>query len=200
MQALLDTIGSVFTRSGDAAHIDTRKALHPNFVRYAEEFYSDADDLWEPVILKNGKVFYLLRDDKKRDEVSERMVYLDKVFQKAWARMLTDPANATQRKREMENLRRCLGQHYGVSHIVQKPLGGYDVRAYAHDSWIFIELPTFKSVEDGSDGVNTTEDRRRQTLVHIILHELAHVAGHWEHDTKHSQCIAWLSKYVDSVR
>jgi len=197
MQALLNAISALFGASQEPVHHDPTK-LHPDFVRHAEEFYSDAEDLWEPVVLRNGKTYYLLRDDPRRDEVSERMMYLDKVFQKVWTRLLEDPLTQTTRKTERENIRRCLApKDVGISHIVQKPLGGYDVRAYAHDSWIFVELPTFKSVETGDDGINTTEDRRRRTLAHIVIHEVAHVAGYWEHDDKHAKCIAWLTKYLD---
>lgn len=193
MQHILDFVSSIF---GD--HVQSN--LSGEFVKRARKFYNPPESYWEPVRLRTGKTYYLLKEDTYRQEVIERMVYLEKECTKLWARLLADPLNVQRRASEVRKLRACLAPQdtlRTISRIVQKPLGGYDVRAYAHDSWIFIELPTFKSVETGDDGVNTTEEKRRKTLMHILVHELAHVAGYWEHDDKHSNCISWLTKYTD---
>lgn len=175
--------------------------LHPDFVSRASRFYVSPNALWEPLALnkdgKPGKVWYLLKRDANRDLVVQRLLYIDAILQRVWTRLRADKSNYVLRQSEMTKLGRCLDPGDGISRVAQKPLGGYDVRAYAHDSWVFVEIPTFTSVETGADGINLTEDRRRKTLVHIILHELAHVAGYWEHDDKHAKCIAWLTKYLD---
>lgn len=171
--------------------------LMPEFVRYARKFYNPPETFWEPVALKNGKIYYLLKGDPHRSQASERFVYLEKECQKLWTRIANDPVNIRKRASELRKLEQCLVPGDAVSRIVQKPLGGYDVRAYAHDSWVFVEVPTFSSVETGADGINLTEEKRRKTLLHILVHELAHVAGYWEHDDKHANCIHWLTKYID---
>lgn len=172
--------------------------LIDDFVRKAQQFYPDPEALWEPVALpSSNRVWYMLKNDATRALVVERMKYLDRELKKVWTRLRQVPV--PRRPLEMDNLRRFFepDEDDGVARLVQKPSGGYDVRAYAHDAWIFVEIPTFASVEQGTDGVNVTEAKRRTTLLHIILHELAHVAGHWKHDDKHRACVAWLTKYID---
>jgi hypothetical protein len=174
--------------------------LLDDFTNKAEHFYPDPETLWEPVVLtptsSPSRVTYLLKNDPRRPMVVQRMVYLQRELAKLWTRLSATQANWDRRWREMDTLRGFFEPEDGVSRLAQKPMGGYDVRAYAHESWIFVELPTFASVETGTDGVNTTEAKRRTTLVHILVHELAHVAGHWKHDDKHSACVAWLKKYT----
>ena len=178
----------------DAPHTSV---LLDEFVSKAQRFYPDPETVWEQISFpQSNKVWYVLKNDAARSLFVERMVYVERELAKLWTRIRSDASAA--RRSETEKLRACLDPPDGVSRIVQKPRGGYDVRAYAHDAWIFVEIPTFASVEQGTDGVNATESRRRQTVLHILIHELAHVAGYWEHDDKHSRCVAWLSRYLDS--
>lgn len=169
--------------------------LSPEFVNLARKFYDNPESRWEPVTTLH-KTFYVLRHDATRLQTIDRLTYLDRECTKLFNKLVADPRNHSARKTELRKLRDCLVPVDGVCRIAQKPFGGYDVRAYAHDSWIFIELPTFASIESGQDGINVTEERRRLTLLHIVLHELAHVAGYWEHNDKHEKCIAWLRNYV----
>ena len=193
MQSLIDFFSDLVSGGGDDG---TYVKLMPDFVKHARKFYDPPGRYWEPVLLPTGKTYYLLQGDPLRQQVSDRMMYLEKECQRLWTRLEMDPNTRKNRLSELNNLRKCLAPRDTFSRIAQKPLGGYDVRAYAHDSWIFIELPTFRSVETGEDGINLTEEKRRKTLMHILVHELAHVAGYWEHDDKHSNCIAWLTQYI----
>lgn len=168
--------------------------LSPEFTERAEKFYDDPESRWEPVLIDTA--YYVLRQDPQRLKTLDRLNYLRRECSKLYNTLVADPKNQVTRRKELQKLGACLAADDGVFHIVQKPAGGYDVRAYAHDSWIFIELPTFASIETGTDGINTTEARRRVSLLHIVLHELAHVAGYWDHDADHEKCIAWLTKYV----
>jgi hypothetical protein len=180
MAAILDWILNFFGPS--------RGDLDPDFVRTARTFYPSPEDVWIPVDLQDGKTHYVL--DAKKLEVSERLLYVSRKCDALWSNL-----NRTQspgRAKEMARLAKCLAPKNNISHVVQKPLGGYDVRAYAQGSWIFLESPTFSYIETGEDGINTTESKRRATLFDITLHELAHVAGHWTHDSNHEACIAWL--------
>lgn len=171
--------------------------LVDDFVEKARKFYSDPEAVWEPVAIPSmSRLVYLLKYDARRELVVERMMYLHRELIKLWTRLSANSKNWDGRWREMQALRRFFEPEDGVSRLAQKPLGGYDVRAYAHDAWIFVEIPTFTSVENGTDGVNLTEAKRRTTLFHIVIHELAHVAGYWKHDDKHAACVAWLTKYV----
>lgn len=165
-----------------------------SFRRIARTFYPVPDALWEPVPLRDSKIHYMLKSDpeKVRALVADRLVYLSNRCD-AFAAKLTRQI-WPGRESEVRKLKKCLLPGDNVSRISQKPLGGYDVRAYAQGQWIFIELPTFSYIETGEDGINTTESRRRDTLFSILLHELAHVAGYWDHTQEHADCIAWLSK------
>jgi hypothetical protein len=165
-------------------------ALIREFTRRASKFYDDPESHWEPIEVQN-KTFYVLKDDPARLETLHRLTYLDRECTKVYNRLVADPKNTSTRWKELTLLQECLAPGDGICHIVQKPFGGYDVRAYAHDNWIFIELPTFASIES-----DTNEERKRKSLLHIILHEVAHVAGYWEHNEKHEKCIAWLEKYT----
>jgi hypothetical protein len=167
--------------------------LLSSFRRIAKTFYPNAASLWNAVPLRDSKIHYMLASDdtETRRKVSDRLVYLS-------ARCDTLAKKLTHqewpgRESDVRKLKKCLLPTDGVSRIAQKPLGGYDVRAYAQGQFIFIELPTFGYIETGEDGINTTETRRRDTLFHIILHELAHVAGHWDHNADHEKCVAWLT-------
>ena len=189
MQRFLDSLAGLFLGNDD----DPGQLL-PQFKEHAQKFYDDPESRWEPVDAR--KIFYVLRNDPYRLHALDRLTFLDRECTKLYNRLAADPKNFTTRRSELDKLRACLASGDGLCHIVQKPFGGYDVRAYAHDNWIFVELPTFSSIESGSDGINTTEERRRQSLLQIVLHEVAHVAGYWEHDDKHDKFIAWLNRYV----
>ena len=163
--------------------------LSSDFTERAMKFYDDPEMLWEPVTSAT-KTFYVLKNDLTRLQTRDRLVFLDRECTKLYNRLAADPRNVTRRQKELELLRACLAPGDGLCRIVQKPFGGYDVRAYAHDNWIFVELPTFASIEAGSD-----EGGRRKSLLRIVVHEIAHVAGYWEHNDKHEKCIAWLETY-----
>jgi len=169
-------------------------SLHPTFVSTAKTFYPNAPSLWTPTTLRDGKVHYLLASDtdEMRPLVKERLVHLSTMCDRVWHILETK----YPKRKETVNLRRCLAPTDGISRIAQKPVGGYDVRAYAHNEWIFIELPTFASVETGADGININESQRRKTLTDIILHELAHVAGYWDHDASHTKTVDWLKSIL----
>lgn len=164
--------------------------LSSDFTERAMKFYDEPETLWEPVD-STTKTFYVLKNDPMRLQTIDRLLFLDRQCTKLYNKLAADVRNTTRRPKELELLRRCLAPDDGLCHIVQKPFGGYDARAYAHDNWIFIELPTFASIESGSD-----ENGRRKSLLRILFHEIAHVAGHWEHDDKHEKCIAWLETYM----
>lgn len=165
-----------------------------SFLKASSTFYKSADT-WDSVVLADGKTHYLLKNDSSHHhQTIQRLLYLSRRCDALWRSLVV--ASPPDRTEEMRLLHKCIGGRTRISHIVQKPrAGGYDVRAYAHGSWVFLELPTFEYVENGSDGINLTEDRRRQTLWDIVLHELAHVAGYWEHDALHADCLAWLKSY-----
>lgn len=187
MQRLVSELRAFFSQS----------TLPYDFRRLVIQFYENPDILWEQVGLQTGNTYFLLKNDPNRLLVADRMVYIDRSLKKLWTRIVSDRKNHADRGPELELLGQCLDPQDGFSHIAQKPSGGYDVRAYAHESWIFLEIPTFAAVESGSDGTNTTEERRRKTIIRIVLHELAHIAGYWEHDDKHADCILWLSRYLE---
>ena len=165
-----------------------------SFGRIARTFYPMPTTIWEPVQLRDSKIHYMLKSDPEnmRALVSDRFVYLSNRCDALAAKLTRQIWPG--RESEVRKLKKCLLPGDNVSRIVQKPLGGYDVRAYAQGQWIFIELPTFSYIETGEDGINTTESRRRDTLFQILLHELAHIAGHWDHNADHEACIAWLSR------
>ena len=165
--------------------------IQRRFLSIASTFYPKGMDRWEPVQLDNATTCYLLQNDPYRRLVFERMLVLTQRCNALW-RKLKSITISNDRRQDMHRLRDFFEPGDGLVHIAQKPSGGYDVRAYAQENWIFIELPTFSSVEDGSDGVNTSESKRRETLWSILLHEIAHVAGKWEHGIAHDQTIAWL--------
>lgn len=171
--------------------------LNRKFTRIASKFYAEPASRWEAVSLPNGTVCYLLKNDPNRRLVMDRMVALSIRCESLWKKLQRIP-QPRSRTRDVQLLSYLFQPGDGVFHIAQKPPGGYDVKAYAQEDWIFIEIPTFQAVEEGSDGINVTEDRRRETLWTIVLHELAHVAGHWEHDMHHDKTIAWLQN-VDSA-
>lgn len=185
IESFIQTIGAFFTGN------DT-SLLDPNFTKHASRFYPDPDTIWEPVTLSDGRTYYLLRNDPQRDFVVQRMLYLQKMCDGVLSKLQRTPH--PHREQESQRLRKTLSAH-PVVHIIQKPAdGGYDVRAYAHGSWIFMEIPTFASIEFGTDGKSTTETQRRHALLHILLHECAHIAGYWEHDDAHEACLRWLEK------
>lgn len=172
--------------------------LLSSFRRISKTFYADAVSIWHAVPLRDSKIHYMLASDdaETRRKVSDRLVYLSNRCDILARKLISQKWPG--REREIRKLEKCLLPTDSVSRIVQKPLGGYDVRAYAQDQFIFIELPTFGYIETGEDGINTTESRRRDTLFHIILHELAHVSGYWDHNADHEACVAWLTRIDDA--
>ena len=174
-----------------------KQPLNRHFVRVASKFYSNPNEQWEPVTDTNGKTYYFLKNDPNRRLVLERMMAMSARCDALWRKLQKIEVHP-KREIDVKLLRNVLQPKDGIVHIAQKPPGGYDVMAYAQDDWVFIQIPTFPAIEDGSDGVNTSESMRRNTLWDIMLHELAHAAGYWNHDTQHEATIAWLQN-VDAM-
>lgn len=190
---VLEWLASLFSGDVDSISGDQQQ-FATSFKKVATAFYDLSE--WEPISLRDGKVHYALRKDPHRALVVGRLLDISQRCATLWKNV--QRGVYPERSDEIDALRKCLAPK-SVSHIAQKPPGGYDVRAYAHGSWIFLELPTFHHIETGADGINTTEERRRQTMWDILLHELAHVAGYWDHDADHDKCIAWLREVSKSM-